>query len=111
MRTGAQRICTCIFHTGHFRDLHLEDMLQVGREELAETARFWEDWITLLKNEEGDVEARLLQEAVFVSGGVERPSPWQRKSAISIHLCIWPPWRHIISVANMNRLRKSQRQH
>ena len=47
-------------------------MLQVGREELAETARFWEDWITLLKNEEGDVEARLLQEAVLYQGGVER---------------------------------------
>lgn len=55
-----------------FQDLHLEDMLQVGREELAETARFWEDWITLLKNEEGDVEARLLQEAVLYQGGVER---------------------------------------
>ncbi len=55
-----------------FQDLHLEDMLQVGREELAETARFWEDWITLLKIEEGDVEARLLQEAVLYQGGVER---------------------------------------
>ena len=55
-----------------FQDLHLEDMLQVGREELAETARFWEDWITLLKNEEGDVEARLLQEAILYQGGVER---------------------------------------
>ncbi len=55
-----------------FQDLHLEDMLQVGREELAETARFWEDWITLLKKEEGDVEARLLQEAVLYQGGVER---------------------------------------
>lgn len=55
-----------------FQDLHLEDMLQVGREELAETARFWEDWITLLKNEEGDVEARLLQEAVLYQGDVER---------------------------------------
>ena len=55
-----------------FQDLHLEDMLQVGREELAETARFWADWITLLKNEEGDVEARLLQEAVLYQGGVER---------------------------------------
>jgi hypothetical protein len=55
-----------------FQDLHLEDMLQVGREELAETARFWEDWITLLKKEEGDVEARLLQEAILYQGGVER---------------------------------------
>ena len=54
-----------------FQDLHLEDMLQVGREELAETARFWEDWITLLKKEEGDVEARLLQEAILYQGGVE----------------------------------------
>ena len=55
-----------------FQDLHLEDMLQVGREDLAETARFWEDCITLLKNEEGDVEARLLQEAVLYQGDVER---------------------------------------
>lgn len=55
-----------------FQDLHLEDMLQVGREELAETPCFWEDWITLLKKEEGDVEARLLQEAILYQGDVER---------------------------------------
>ncbi len=54
-----------------FRDLHLEDMLHVGRENLAETEQFWVDWIALLKNKAGDVEARLLQEAVLYHDGVE----------------------------------------
>ncbi|MDE6365572.1 MAG: hypothetical protein K2L86_15145 [Lachnospiraceae bacterium] len=54
-----------------FQNLHLEDMLHVGRENLADTEQFWADWIALLKTEEGDVEARLLQEAVLYQDGVE----------------------------------------
>lgn len=54
-----------------FQNLHLEDMLHVGRENLTETEQFFADWIALLKTEEGDVEARLLQEAVLYQDGVE----------------------------------------
>lgn len=54
-----------------FRDLHLEDILHVGRENLAETEQFWADWIALLKNKAGDIEARLLQEAVLYQDGVD----------------------------------------
>lgn len=54
-----------------FRDLHVEDMVHVGRENLTETEQFWSDWIALLKNEAGDVEARLLQEAVLYQDGVD----------------------------------------
>lgn len=54
-----------------FRELHIEDMLYVGRENLPETDRFWKDWIRLLKSKSGQVEARLLQEAVLYNDGIE----------------------------------------
>lgn len=52
-----------------FRKIRLEDMLSIGREELKGLSRFWDDWITLLSKEEGDVPARLLMEAVRYQKG------------------------------------------
>lgn len=59
------------FSNREFQELHIEDMFQVGRENLPDTDRFWADWTALLKTKSGDVEARLLQEAVLFNEGVE----------------------------------------
>lgn len=48
-----------------FFNLHIEKMFYVGRENLQDTERFWEDWIALLKEKTGDLEARLLKEAIL----------------------------------------------
>ena len=53
-----------------FQKLHIEEMFQVGKEELPEKAQFWEDWIALLQKKNGEMEARLLQEAVLYNNGV-----------------------------------------
>ena len=54
-----------------FQQLHMEEMFHAGRETLTETERFWDDWITLLKTKQGDVAARLLQEAILYRDGME----------------------------------------
>ncbi len=54
-----------------FQHLHIEDMFYVGRENLEDTEQFWTDWIVLLKTKNGDMEARLLQEAVLQKEGIE----------------------------------------
>lgn len=54
-----------------FRKIQIGDMFHVGRENLTETEQFWTDWIRLLKTKQGDVEARLLQEAVLYQDGIE----------------------------------------
>lgn len=53
-----------------FFKLHMEEMLHVGREKLKDTERFWKDWIELLKSKNGDLEARLLKEAVLYCKGI-----------------------------------------
>lgn len=57
------------FSHGVFWDLHMEDMLHVGREELSDVDAFWKDWIALLKTKQGDREARLLKEAILYTEG------------------------------------------
>ncbi len=59
------------FVYGTFHDLHMEEMFSVGRENLKDTERFWKDWIDLLKNKSGDVEAKFLKEAVLYHEGIE----------------------------------------
>ncbi len=54
-----------------FRRLRIEDMFRVGREELEEKEQFWKDWIALLKAKSGEMEARLLKEAVLWQGGTK----------------------------------------
>lgn len=57
------------FKISSFRELHIEDMFHVGRENLTGTEQFWKDWIELLKTKSGDMEGRLLQEAVLYMEG------------------------------------------
>ena len=54
-----------------FREMHIEDMFRMGRENLTGTERFWKDWIALLREKSGDTEGRLLQEAILCTAGVE----------------------------------------
>ncbi len=54
-----------------FHKLHMEEMLHVGRESLKDTEQFWKNWIELLKNKNGDVEVRLLKEAILYCEGIE----------------------------------------
>lgn len=58
------------FSYSTFAKLHLEEMFHVGREELEDTEQFWEDWINILKAKNGDIEARLLKEAVLHCKGI-----------------------------------------
>lgn len=53
-----------------FRKLHIEEVFHVGREELEDTEQFWKDWINLLKEKNGDTEARLLKEAILYCEGI-----------------------------------------
>lgn len=54
-----------------FRKLHIDDMFYVGRENLTGKEEFLNDWIALLQTKSGEVEARLLKEAVFNRDGIE----------------------------------------
>lgn len=54
-----------------FCELHIEDMFYVGREQLEDAERFWQDWIHLLMTKKGDVEGRLLKEAVLYVEGLD----------------------------------------
>ena len=55
----------------YFQDIHVEDIFSIGTEELQNVDEFWSSWIQLLKQKEGDVEARLLKEAVLYHRGVD----------------------------------------
>ena len=54
-----------------FKNLHVEDMFHVGRENLTGAEQFWRDWIQLLKTKNGDTESRLLKEAVLYTDGLQ----------------------------------------
>lgn len=53
------------FKMPFFRNIRLESMLSLGREELEGLPEFWDGWIALLMRENGDVAGRLLKEAVL----------------------------------------------
>ena len=59
------------FTMSSFWELHIEDMFHVGRENLTGTEQFWKDWIELLKAKNGDLEGRLLREAVLYTEGAQ----------------------------------------
>lgn len=67
-----------------FSKLHIEDMFHVGRENLKELDQFWTDWINLLKDKNGDVEARFLKEAVLYTKGVNGLYEMAKEN-VSIH--------------------------
>lgn len=52
-----------------FKDVHIENMLSMGREELKGLPQFWKSWIALLSEKNGDIAMRLLKEAVLYQKG------------------------------------------
>lgn len=72
------------FSCRSFTKLHLEEMFHVGREELEDTEQFWKDWIALLKEKNGDTEARLLKEAVLYCEGIDGLYKMAKETA-SVH--------------------------
>lgn len=72
------------FACSTFAKLHIEEMFHVGREELKDTEQFWEDWIDLLKEKNGDTEARLLKEAILYYKGIDDLYEMAEKNA-SVH--------------------------
>ena len=59
------------FSYATFKKLHIEDMFYVGRENLKGKKQFLDDWIALLQTKSGEVEARLLKEAVLNRDGIK----------------------------------------
>ena len=57
------------FSISFFRNIHIEDMLSLGVEELTGLADFWKLWIELLVSKKGDVAGRLLRETILYEKG------------------------------------------
>lgn len=60
-----------LFSYPYFRDIHIEDILSFGREELQETDVFFKSWIDYLMQQKGEMAARLLKEAILYDKGAE----------------------------------------
>ncbi len=58
------------FSYPYFREIHIEDIFSIGIEELKDTDIFWKSWINLLMKQSGEVEARLLKEAILYHKGI-----------------------------------------
>lgn len=53
------------------KDIYIEDMFRMGRENLPGAGQFWQDWIALLKTKGGEAEGRFLKEALLYTEGIE----------------------------------------
>jgi hypothetical protein len=59
------------FQYPYFKDIHIEDIFSVGREELKDTDMFFQSWIDFLMQQHSDVAARLLKEGILYYKGAE----------------------------------------
>ena len=55
----------------YFQDICVEDIFDIGREKLEDGKYFWDDWIKCLMGKKGDVEARLLKDAILYHMGTD----------------------------------------
>ncbi|HHY72033.1 MAG TPA: hypothetical protein GX497_02160 [Bacillus bacterium] len=55
----------------YFKEIHIEDIFSIGREELRETDLFFQSWINFLMKQSGEVSARLLKEGLLYYKGTE----------------------------------------
>lgn len=55
----------------YFKDIRVEDIFSVGREELTGTNDFFESWIDFLLQQSGEIAARLLKEGILYYKGTE----------------------------------------
>lgn len=53
------------FQYPYFKDIHIEDIFSVGREELTDTDAFLQSWIDYLMLQNGEPSTRLLKEAAL----------------------------------------------
>lgn len=58
------RIIYKYFKNENFKDISIEDSFKLGVEVLKETNKFWNNWISLLLSKSGNIEYRLLKEAL-----------------------------------------------
>ncbi|OPZ94178.1 MAG: hypothetical protein BWY74_00768 [Firmicutes bacterium ADurb.Bin419] len=57
------------FSYSYFKDIHIEEIFSVGREELRDTDLFFQSWIDFLMQQSGDIAARLLKESILYYKG------------------------------------------
>ena len=55
----------------YFHDICVEDIFDIGRERLKDGKCFWNDWIKCLMTKKGDLEARLLKDAILYHMGID----------------------------------------
>jgi hypothetical protein len=59
------------FSYPYFKEIHIEDIFSLGREELRDTDLFFQSWIDLLMQQSGEIAARLLKEGILYYEGTE----------------------------------------
>jgi len=59
------------FSLSYFKDIHIEDILSVGREDLDGLDLFFQAWIDFLMLQKGEVAARLLREGALYFRGTQ----------------------------------------
>lgn len=64
-----------------FKKISIEDVFDIGPEFLENTELFWKDWIALLETKQGELESRLLKEAVLYTDGLEGLEPYAKENA------------------------------
>jgi hypothetical protein len=74
------------------KNIKVEEMFTIGPEELKGIDRFMEDWISFLKNTDGDLAGGLLSEACIYQGGISRlceaaREVWARHPILYQHAC------------------------
>jgi len=82
LQTAAQRasVLYSYFAYPYFKDIHIEDIFSIGREELRDTDMFLQSWIDFLMRQSGEVAARLLREGLLYYKGTEGLLEMARKS-------------------------------
>ncbi|MGE5631884.1 MAG: hypothetical protein ACM3TR_12415 [Caulobacteraceae bacterium] len=73
LQTAAQRasVLYSYFTYPYFKEIHIEDIFSIGREELSDTDEFLQSWIDFLAQQSGEVSARLLKEGLLYYKGTE----------------------------------------
>lgn len=73
LQTATQRasVLYSYFTYPYFKEIHIEDIFSLGREELRDTDIFWQLSIDFLRQQSGEVSARLLKEGSLYYKGTE----------------------------------------
>ena len=72
-QTATQRasVLYSYFTYPYFKEVHIEDIFSIGREELRDTDIFLQSWIDFLMQQSGEVAVRLLKEGLLYYKGTE----------------------------------------